>query len=212
MENFRQSGLLTLLTALALAVFLAGCAKSTVPVPEKPKAYVQEKAQAMDHWREIAVNVAERVRHALLERGDIIEKPIYVQPPNSRPFMLSFHQLLKTEMVSRAMQVSETRERDTIRLDYDVITVFHDPSRFNEGIFSRIADMGLLVSNVFTGASPSASHHEISVNVRMSYNNRYVLHLSYLRYINDADWPLYISPESQEPGAGRLRTIRVINR
>jgi len=212
MKNIRISGILALLTALALALIFAGCTKSSVPVPKKPKAYEQEKSQAMDHWREIAVDVSKRVHHALMERNDLLDKPIYVQPPNSRPFMLSFHQLLRTEMVSRAMQVSESRERDTIRLEYDVITVFHNPSRFNEGIFSRVADMGLGISNVFTGSSPSASNHEISVNVRMAYNNRYVLHLSYLRYINDADWPLYISPESQEPSAGRVRTVRVINR
>ncbi len=209
MNLFRIRSLLCLLTVLAVGVFFVGCTTSRVPVPENPKAYTQEKAQAADHWRDIAINVAERVRHALLERNDLIAKPIYVLPPNSRPFMLTFHQLLKTEMVSRALQVSEKREGDTLQLEYDVVTVLHDRSRMDGGIYTRLADLGLTVTG---SGPPSGSDHEIVVNVRMAYNNRYVLHLSYIRYINDADWPMYISPEALEPGSGGTRTVRVINR
>jgi hypothetical protein len=119
-----------------------------------------------------------------------------VAAPNSRPFDLALYQFLKTELVSRAVQVSETREPETIRMEYLVQTVRHDPSRFGGAI----------------GRYGAASEHEIVVNVSMSYHNRYVLHLSYIRYINDADWPLYISPAAQEPAAGRERSVRVINR
>ncbi len=212
MNLFRIRSLLGLLTVLAVGVFFVGCTTSRVPVPENPRAYVQEKAQAADHWREIAIDVAGRVRQALLERDDLIARPLYVAPPNSRPFMLAFHQLLKTEIVSRAMQVSEQRESDSIQIEYDVLTVFHDPSRMNGGVYSRLADMGLAIGSIVGAGHPSGSDHEIVVNVRMSYRNRYVLHLSYIRYINDADWPLYLSPEALEPGSGKPRTVRVINR
>ncbi len=212
MKLFRIRSLLGLLTVLAVGVFFVGCTTSRVPVPENPKAYTQEKSQAADHWRDIAINVAERVRHALLERSDLTAKPIYVVPPNSRPFMLTFHQLLKTEMVSRAIQVSEKRESDTLVLEYDVLTVFHDPSRMDGGVYSRLADLGLALGSVVGAGHPSGSDHEIVVNARMAHNNRYVLHLSYIRYINDADWPLYLSPEALEPASGKTRTVRVINR
>ncbi|CAK7071301.1 MAG: hypothetical protein DELT_01900 [Desulfovibrio sp.] len=201
---------LGLLTMLMLIVFLAGCTRSHVPAPEKPVAYTQEKAQAADHWRGIAIDVADKMRDALVERTDLTTKPVYVVAPNSRPFMLAFHQLLKSELVSRAVQVSEEREDDCVQIEYDVITVPHDPSRFSNGVYSVLADMGIGLGRLFSGAS--GSDNEIIVNVRMAYNNRYVVHRSYVRYINDADWALYLSPESVDPSSGKNRTIRVINR
>lgn len=201
---------LTLLTMLALIVFLAGCARSHVPVPQKPAAYTQEKAQAADHWRDIAVDVAEKIRDALVERTDLTPRPVYVEPPNSRPFMLSFHQLLRSELVSRAIQVSEERENDTVVVEFDVLTVTHDPSRLRSGVYSVLADMGIGLGRLFSGSS--ASDNEIIVTIRMSYNNRYVVHRSYIRYVNDADWALYLSPESLNPAAGPARAVRVINR
>lgn len=211
MQYIHVSARLTLLTMLALIAFLAGCSRSHVPVPEKPTAYTQERTQAVEHWRDIAVDVAEKIRNALVERDDLLMKPLYVSPPNSRPFMLTFQQLLKTELVSRGIQVAESREPGSVDVDYDVLTVVHDPSRFSQGYYSAFADMGVAVGRFFSG-NPKTSDHEIVVNVRMAYNNRYVTHLSYIRYINDADWDLYISPESLDPVSGQNRVIRVTNR
>ncbi len=192
---------------LMLIAFLAGCTRSHVPVPEKPVAYTQEKVQVADHWRDIAVDVADKIRDALVERSDLAAKPLYVIPPNNRPFMLAFHQLIKSEMVSRGIQVAEEREPDSIQVEYDVLIALHDPSRFSGGVYGHLADLGIGLGRFFSGAS--GSDHEIVVNVRMAYNNRYVVHLSYIRYINDADWPLY--PDRPGPGGGS-RTIRVTNR
>lgn len=192
---------------LALIVFFAGCTRSHVPVPEKPVAYTQEKAQAVEHWRDIAVDVADKIRDALVVRDDLATKPVFVVPPNSRPFMLAFHQLVKSELVSRAVQISEQREADAVQVEYDVLTVLHDDSRFSGGIYSHLADLGIGLGRLFTGSS--ASDHEIVVNVRMAYNNRYVTHLSYIRYINDADWPLYLDAQSVDPSGGKSRTVRV---
>ena len=201
---------LAFLTMLMLIAFFAGCTRSHVPVPEKPVAYSQEKAQAADHWRGIAVDVADKIRDALVERNDIAAKPLYVIPPNNRPFMVAFHQLIKTELVSRGIQVAEEREQDSIQVECDVLTVLHDNSRFDGGIYGYLADMGIGLSRFFSGAS--GSDHEIVVNARMSYNNRYVVHRSYIRYINDADWPLYINPEKVDWSNGANRVVRVTNR
>lgn len=201
---------LAMLTMLLLIAFFAGCTRSHVPVPEKPVAYTQEKSQASDHWRDIAVDVADKIRDALVERPDLLTKPIYVVAPNSRPFMLTFHQLLKSELVSRAIQVSEQREPDAVEVEYDVLTVLHDSSRFNAGVYSWLADLGIGLGRLFSGSS--GSDNEIVVNVRMAYNNRYVVHQSYIRYINDEDWALYLSPESLDPRSGKSRVIRVTNR
>ncbi|MDL2210817.1 hypothetical protein LJC26_08465 [Desulfovibrio sp. OttesenSCG-928-O18] len=209
MKQARIPAKLGLLTMLALIAFFAGCTRSNVPVPEKPVAYTQEKSQAADHWRDIAVDVADKIRNALVERDDLVTKPLFVVPPNSRPFMLAFHQLVKTELVSRAIQVSEQREADSVQVEYDVLTVLHDHSRFGDGIYSWLADLGIGMGRLFSGSS--GSDHEIVVNVRMAYNNRYVVHLSYIRYINDADWPLYLDAASVDPSGGKNRTVRITN-
>jgi hypothetical protein len=181
-----------MLTMLMLIAFLAGCARSSIPVPQKPVAYTQEKAQAADHWRDIAVDVADKIRDALVERTDLTTKPLYVTPPDSRPFMAAFHQVVKSALVSRAIQVSERREPDSAQVEYDVVTVKFAPSR--------------------RSSASSASDHEVIINVRMAYGNRYVVHRSYIRYINDADWMQYLGPETLTPSAGKSRVIRVTNR
>jgi len=202
---------LAMLTMLMLIVFLAGCTRSHVPVPEKPKAYSQEKMQATEHWRDIAVDIADKIRDALVERSDLTMKPLYVAQPDSRPFMLAFHELVKSELVSRAVQVSERLELDTVLVEYDVLTVRHDSSRFGWEIYSPIADVGVAIARIFTG-NPTPSNNEVVVNVRMAYDNRYVLHRSFIRYINDADWAHYLNTESLNPSSGGSRVIRVTNR
>ena len=192
MKTMHVPARLAILTMLMLIAFLAGCTRSGVPVPEQPVAYTQEKAQAADHWRDIAVDIADKIRDALVERTDLVTKPLYVVPPNSRPFSATFNQVVKSALVSRAIQVSEQREPDSVQVEYDVVTVLHDPSRLP--LFS------------------SGSDHEVVINVRMAYNNRYVVHRSYIRYINDPDWMLYLSPETLDPSAGKNRFIRVTNR
>ncbi|SBV91590.1 conserved exported hypothetical protein [uncultured delta proteobacterium] len=192
MNTLHVPARLAMLTMLMLIVFLAGCTRSSIPVPEQPVAYSQEKAQASDHWRDIAVDIADKIRDALVERSDLTTKPLYVMPPNSRPFTTTFHQVVKSELVSRAIQVSEQREPDSVQVEYDVVTVKFDPSR--------------------RSAFSSASDHEVVINVRMAYDGRYVVHRSYIRYINDCDWMQYLSPETLDPSAGKSRVVRVTNR
>lgn len=197
---------LAILTMLMLIAFLAGCTRSHVPVPEKPKAYTQEKMQAAEHWRDIAVDIADKIRDALVERSDLTMKPLYVAQPDSRPFMLAFHELVKSELVSRAVQVSERLELDTVLVEYDVLTVRHNSPPWT--IYSPIVDVGGVVASIVTG-SASASDHEVVVNVRMAHDNRYVVHRSFIRYINDEDWAHYsFNPSS----SGGSRAIRVTNR
>lgn len=183
---------LAILTMLMLIAFFAGCARADLPRPQAPVSYRQEKIKAVDHWRDVAVDVADKIRDALVARSDIAMKPIFVMPPDSRPFMLAFHEVVKSELVSRAIQVSEAQEPDGVTVEYSVLTVRFDGSR--RGFFS------------------SASDNEVVVTVRMAYDNRYVVHQAYIRYINDPDWMLYLNTESVNPGSGGTRTIRVTGR
>lgn len=189
MQYFHISARLGLLTMLALSVLFAACARGPVPPKVNPVKFAQERVQAAEHWRDIAVDVADKVRDALVARDDLSTRPIHVVSPDSRDFMLAFYQLLKTELVSRGIQVSDRREADTVVLDYNVLLITHDPSRS-----SRVPE------------------NEIVVNTRLAHNNRFVVHLSSIRYINDKEWAMYYGPEALNPGSGGTRTVRVLNR
>ncbi len=197
---------LGLLFMLALLILLGGCA-TNIPVAKNPPLYAQEKLRAVDHWDNIADSVATRVQKSLLDRNDLISKPLYVRPPNDRPFIMAFYNLLRTRLVSKGMQVSEQCEPNSLVIEYNVQTVLFDSGR--TGWFPSLAGMGIGVVNAVTGKYTTTSDHEIIVNTRMVHNNRYVMHLSNIYYINDDDWPLYISPESFDPQADRTRTVRI---
>ncbi len=196
------AGLLSLLALVA-----AGCTSTSIPVAKNPPLYSQEKLRAVDHWDNIADLVATRVQKSLEDRPDLINKPLYVRPPSDRPFIMVFYSLLRTRLVSKGMQVSEICEPDSLIIEYNVQTVLFDEWR--SGWLPSLSSMGIGVLNAVTGKYTTASDHEIIVNTSMLHNNRYVMHLSNIYYINDDDWPLYISPESFDPKAATTRTVRI---
>ena len=168
---------------------------SPVPLPEDHRAYAQLMEQAADHWRDMATEVAQRVYKAYEDRDDLLEVPIFVAPPNNRPFTVAFYHLLRTELVSRGLQVSYNREPYSVLLEYSVQTVPFDPERFK-----RYAPRQGLAEG---------SNHELIVNARLFFRNRFVMHCASIRYINDADLALYIDPQNHDPLAESLRAVRI---
>lgn len=197
-----------LCSLLALAGLLTGCSTSR-PLATHPPLYTQEKLQAVDHWDNVANAVAMRVQKTLEDRRDLINKPIYVQPPNDRPFSQAFYNLLRTRLVSKGMQVSDKREADSLVLSYNVQIVLHE-SRASWA--PSLRGMGIGIVNLVTGQFTTRSKHEIIVNTSMVYKNRYAMHLSTVYYIDDDEWHMYISPESFDPNGGRTRTVRLVDR
>lgn len=167
---------------------------SPAPVPANHKAYAQLVEQAGEHWRDMASEVAARVFKAYEDRADILAHPLYLPPPNNRPFTVAFYHLLRTELVSRGLQVSNEQEPRSVLLEYWVQTVPFDGGRLNGSLRSE-------------KAVPSAS--EIIVSARMFYRNRFVMHCSQVRYINEKDLALYLDPQSFDPQASSSRSIRI---
>lgn len=201
--------LLGIIVALVLAGLLLGCGSkeaqpeqketrvplaAPAPVAADHQAFSQLVEQAGEHWRDMADEVAARVFKAYEDRDDILEIPLYLPPPNNRPFTVAFYNLLKTELVSRGLQVSYTRESRSVVLEYDVQTVPFDPGRRDTtGRFAPV----------------NHSDSEIIVNARMFYRNRFVMHCSSVRYINQADVALYFDPQNYDPMAASSRNIRI---
>ncbi|MDR2488732.1 MAG: hypothetical protein LBD42_04495 [Desulfovibrio sp.] len=206
----RQPALIVLgmLILTVLPGLLTACSRSR-PLATNPSLHTQEKLQAVDHWDNIADTVAMRVQKSLEDRRDLINKPIYIQPPNDRAFSMAFYDLLRTRLVSRGMQVSDKREADSLMLNYSVQTVLHDSSA---NWTPSLAALGIAVVNSVTGSFTTRSDHEIIINSDMVYKNRYVMHLSTVCYIDDKEWPMYISPESFDPNGAQTRTVRLVDR
>ena len=195
---------------LAVSIFLGGCASTEIPLAATPPLYSQEKLQAADHWDNVANTVAMRIQKSLEDRPDLVNKPVYIVLPNSRPFSQAFQSLLTTRLVSKGMQVSEVREADSLILEYDVQMLIYESSR--RDWIPSLAAMGIGLADMVTGKYTSASDHEIIINSHISHNGRYVMHLSSINYINDADWGMYVSPQSFDPSAERTRNVPFTNR
>ena len=208
MKKLNLSGKLGLLLSLALLTVLLGCGATQAPVAANHEAHTQLKAQASEHWRDIASEVAERVLKAANDRPDIRNRPIFIAQPNNRPFSVAFYNLLRSELVSRGLQVSHDREPGNVNLEYTVQTVLFDGGRFSD----PLRNMGISVSSFGSNRYTSPSNNEIIVNARLFHQNRFVVHCSAIRYINDADWPLYLDPQVSDPMSESSRNIRVINR
>ncbi len=208
----RVPGTLTLLTALLLVAFLAGC-HSNIPVAENHRAYPQTKLEATDHWRDIAVDVAERVKKALHDRKeDLLDRPIYVQGLNDQAFVQVFSELLKTELVSRGLLVSPERAPNSLVLEYEVQMVRFTEDRLGDGVLPAV---GLAVADVFSGNRyTDPSSYEVIVTSKVINDNRFVIHTSTVAYINDGDRALYATDAAGTGGGGGKggRTVRVIQR
>jgi len=206
--------------ALALTVLLSGCVlyRSQIPVATTYEAEPQYKMQSAGHWQVLASDVADRILKAIEDRDDLLMKPLYLEPPNSRPFSLGFYKLLTSELVSRGMQVSLERESDVVDVDYDVLAVLHNDrmQRPPIGTFTTIgagvsaaralnsmaewipAAIGAgVLADLAGGAITSSSNREVLISVSMSYNNRYVVHTSSVYYINDPDFEQFVDPEAR---------------
>lgn len=196
------------LLMLALAALASGCSKN-MPLATNPPVHSQEKIQAVEHWDALAEKVATRVRTAIGQRTDLINRPIYVHPPNDVPFSVAFYKLLRTRLVSKGLQVSDNREADSVTINYSVQAVLHDSTT---DWTPSLAAMGIGVVNIITGSYTTRSNYEIVINADMLFRNRYVMQVSTICYIDDDDWALYISPESFDPSGAQTRTVRLVNR
>jgi hypothetical protein len=204
MKLSRINSLLALLAVLTCSFLLLACSENMAPVAVGYNKSYQPKIQAVEHWRSLAGDVADRVLVAIEDRPDLREKPIFVSLPNNRAFSVAFYNLLRTELVSRGLQVAHNRETQGIVVEYAVQAVLFDSARFGAVMDS----MGIYRDG--DGITPS--NNELIVNARMFFQNRFVLHVSAVRYINDADLPLYFDPQAADPMAESSRNVRMINR
>lgn len=208
--------ILTILIYLSGSFLLAGC-YSHAPRAVTYETTPQHKLQAVEHWRVLASETAERLRQAVNDREDLQSFPLMVEPPDATKFSVAFAELLKSELVSRGMQVAKQPE-DGLVVEYDVMRVKHHDRDLNPPPGSWTAlPLGIRVLHeietsrdllnilVLTGLAADAvdgylateSENELLVTVSLARDNRYVLHTSSIYYIHDPDLLHYIDPAAE---------------
>ena len=196
-------------TVIGMTLGVSGCAGTDKPLASSPPLHSQDKLRAVDHWDNLADTVAKRVQKTLEDRPDLMAKSLYIQPPNDRPFSVAFYKLLHTRLLTKGMQVAEKPEPCGLVIEYDVQTVRHDSG----GSWTpSLAGVGMGLAGLVTGDFGTPSRNEIVLNTRMVHQNRYVMHLSQLAYIDDDEWAMYAGPESGDPQNTSTRKVRIVAR
>ncbi len=169
--------LMPVLILLLSALFLAGCA-SRASCDGAPKGYsrpiepLYRNGRTIGQpltWQPIASDVAASARKALEDRPDLMDKPIFIPPPNGRTFPMVFFNLLKTELVSRGLQVANFPEENNVDLNFSLYRVRNDGS--------------------------TRRPFDVVIVVRMLYNNRYVMHKSGVYFIPEDSRRLYATTD-----------------
>jgi hypothetical protein len=168
-----------LLLAAILAAALAACGRpmsSTFPTES------QQKLQAARHWEILASGVADKVKRAVDANPELAFTPIDVQPLCAGPFCEVYAELLRSQLVARAMQVA-SRDEGIMALQFGVQVLGEaakSPSRLPGPGESGVAMSG---GERRTYSGPT----EVVVTSELLYQNRYLVHSSDIYYIDAAD-------------------------
>ncbi len=147
-----------------------------LPYPEDSQVvgtlepYSSPVMDSTTEWHVLASRMADRVKAALSWRGDIIAKPIFVQPTSARPFAQGMTQMLNSELVSRGLQVTLNRTPDTLLLEFNSFVV-------------PPADKDV-----------DSSYRELLVVMSLWYGNRQVLHTTSSYRVREDELANYVHP------------------
>lgn len=169
--------LMPVLILLLSALFLAGCA-SRAAGDGAPKGYRKpieplynngKTINRVRSWQPIASDVAASVRKALEDRPDLMDKPIFIPPPSAGPFSMVFFNLLKTELVSRGLQVANSPEANNVDLNFSLYRVRNDSS--------------------------TRRPFDVVIVARMLYHNRYVMYKSGVYFIPEEASRIFVTTD-----------------
>ncbi len=192
-----------------------GCG-SAVPNATTFPLQTQRKMQAAKHWQILAEDVAEQVKKCIVERRDLMVKPVYVIPKDSTPFEEIFQEILISKLVGGGVLVVKAEKEEVLKLEYSVRLLRHKdryytkfPMKFTAlgtGVmvargFSDwlIDDLLILGAGAGLAADVAMSHYaggpserEAIITTALSYDDYFFMHQSDIYYINDPDAGHYV--------------------
>ena len=154
-------------------------------------------------WESLARSIAHRVQDTIAVRPDLQNMPIFVQEPKAMPFEHVFHEFLRTALVSRGLQVVHLRQSNALVLEYDALLV-RPVNQNNVSFFDMGVDQ--------TPSRRDNAPREVLINARLVFSNRFAMHLSALRIIENEEWVLYLAQSGDTGSLRGARRVRVLTK
>lgn len=156
------------LSALLMAVLLAGCGTLDVPRADNYPATGQKKARAVHHWDVLADDVAARVAEKIAA-WPAGEYPIHVTVPDSSSFNQGFRKLLIVRLLDRGVVLSTTPAAVELAVDTQLVQHVAPVSNSMQMPWTRIAT-GIVVArdwHLYTQGATSIAASALGLGVAM---------------------------------------------
>lgn len=200
--SFNQSSAISPYSAPASSAALPTAFGGSLNDPELLPSDGQRIRGAAD-WESLARSIAHRVQDTIAVRPDLQNMPIFVQEPKAMPFEHVFHEFLRTALVSRGLQVVHLGQSNALVLEYDALLV-RPVNQNNVSFFDMGVDQ--------TPSRRDNAPREVLINARLVFSNRFAMHLSALRIIENEEWVLYLAQSGDAGSLRGARRVRVLTK
>lgn len=168
-----------------LLVLLVGCKTMhqeglASPTAASYSESYQQSLQASAHWRTVALDISQQVKHTLARRG-MESRRLYVQVPAGRSdFNRAFHDFILSSMLGHGLQIS-SEPKGSLPISYDVQLIEYKPGR--KGLITDAQAQSRQLAEV--------PNMEVIVSAAIVDANQYLMHETSIYYINERDSRLY---------------------
>ncbi len=179
---------------------------SQVPVPTGFYLKTQQKLQAVQHWKSLASDVAEKIHNRLDKKNTILNKSIYVAPSGNTPFEQGFRKLLISQLVKEGLNVTP-KNKDQMLLSFEVETFKHQDrlKTTKYGTYTTLLP-GMSTKKLENSAEANKikgdprknmeagkyilelPQREIMITTSLMYQGEFLARDSSVFYINDKEW------------------------
>ena len=205
---------------LLLAFGAGGCTtdKPSASRPAEPLIEEQPRLSALQHWQELADNMADE----LAQRGDLFKdgQTIYVQPSEfDTAFARAYHKFVLNAFQDRDIPfVKEPGVLDAdkvLLLNFSVQNVRHTvnaPSGISVGVVEKVGGaVGRIIPTKPTAPPSAGDTEEVLVYTAVSDTQKDVFVNTQIAYINVTESHFYLEQKMEKPRSLGTQSIPVIN-
>lgn len=183
-----------LVMPMIFAAFI-GC-KTNTPMVRHHNWTMQTKLQAVQHWREFAVKMADNLQND----GQFNGRTIYVETlGEDSEFSAAFGKLLVAALMDRGFRIAQTNQGADLKLVVGHQVLVHGRRfGFSMNATGVLSGLGLGARNLITGdesGSPGKTRGELLTTVWIHKQSRVLYCKNQIAYINAKDASLYLTPE-----------------
>ncbi len=204
-----KTELLITLLMLFFLLFTAGC--SQVPYPTTYGFSQQKKMQAAQHWKLLAQDIAEQIKHEMFNINFDRDIPIYISPGDDTPFDHIFRNLLTSEFLDRKLQVS-TKKYGSIEMKVEAKILTHNARKIHhpiekwttlgvgvnvlraayqsslEHVLLMAMPAGIAIDTAFAGNAGDIPSNEVIISTSLIQDDKIIIQNVDIYYVNEPDW------------------------